>query len=121
MQPDIHLNYWAILAAVAASIALGFLWYGPIFGKAWIREMGMPADQKPDPKVMRRGLILMVVGSFLTAFVLAHTGEVWRPAVWNGRGRRSRAVSRLSTGFWGWVGFYAPFLLCRLCWGESVR
>src|SRR5258708_12494050 len=88
MQPDIHLNYWAILAAVAASIALGFLWYGPIFGKAWIREMGMPADQKPDPKVMRRGLILMVVGSFLTAFVLAHTGEVWRPSLWKARPHR---------------------------------
>src|SRR5690348_2723001 len=82
MQPDIHLNYWAILVAVVASMVLGFLWYGPIFGKAWMKEMGIPADRKPDPKVMRRGMILMLIGSFLTVFVLAHIGEVWRPSVW---------------------------------------
>src|SRR3979411_3551552 len=80
MQPDIRLNYWAILVAVAATMVLGFLWYGPIFGKAWMKEMGIPAGSKPDPKVMRRGLILMLIGSFLTAFVLAHTGEGWRAA-----------------------------------------
>src|SRR6266478_3785234 len=47
MQPDIQLNYWAILAAVAASMVIGFLWYGPILGKAWMKEMGWPADHKP--------------------------------------------------------------------------
>jgi hypothetical protein len=36
MQPDIHLNYLAILAAMAANIAIGFAWYGPLFGRAWI-------------------------------------------------------------------------------------
>src|SRR5712691_1164205 len=66
MQPDIHLNYWAILVAVAATMVLGFLWYGPILGKAWMKEMGIPADSKPDPKVMRRGLILMFIDSLLT-------------------------------------------------------
>src|SRR5258706_7356013 len=92
MQPDIHLNYWAILVAVAATMALGFLWYGPIFGKAWMKEMGIPAGSKPDPKVMRRGLILMLIGSVLTAFVLAHIGEVWRAAVLEGRTHRAGAV-----------------------------
>jgi hypothetical protein len=67
MQPDIHLNYWAILTAMAASIVLGFLWCGPILGKAWMKETGMSPDHKPDPKVMRRGMILMLIGSFLTA------------------------------------------------------
>src|SRR3979411_1521354 len=71
MQPDIQLNYWAILAAVAASMVIGFLWYGPILGKAWMKEMGRPAGSKPDPKVMRRGLILMLIGSLLPVFVLA--------------------------------------------------
>ncbi len=91
MGPDIHPNYWAILVAVAATMVLGFLWYGPIFGKAWMKEMGIPAGSKPDPKVMRRGLILMLIGSFLTAFVLAYTGEVWRPSVWKAGADRSAA------------------------------
>ncbi len=98
MQPDIHLNYWAILVAVAATMVLGFLWYGPILGKAWMKEMGIPAGSKPAPKVMRRGLILMAIGSLLTVFVLAHTGEVWRPSVW-------KAGADGSAAFYGLVSW----------------
>jgi len=116
MQPDIHVNYWAILVAVAATMVLGFLWYGPILGKAWMKEMGVPAGSKPDPKVMRRGLILMLIGSFLTAFVLAHTGEVWRPSVWKAGSDQSAAFYGFLTGFWTWIGFYVPLLLGGVSW-----
>src|SRR3989442_4612665 len=84
MQPDIHVNYWAILVAVAATMVLGFLWYGPILGKARMKEMGIPARSKPDPKVMRRGLILILIGSFLTTLVLAHTGAGLPPRLRKG-------------------------------------
>ena len=32
MQPQIHLNWIAIVVAVIASFAVGGLWYGPLFG-----------------------------------------------------------------------------------------
>src|SRR5712691_1241437 len=116
MQPDIHLNYLAIVAAMVANIVIGFLWYGPILSKAWMKEMGMPADHKPDPKVMTRGLILMVIGSFLTAFVLAYTVDVWRPSVWKAGADGSAAFYGFSTGFWTWIGFYVPLLLGAVAW-----
>ena len=119
MQPDIHLNYWAILAAVVASMVLGFLWYGPILGKAWMKEMGVPADSKPDPKLMRRGLILMVIGCFFTAFVLAHTGEVWRPSVWKAGTDQPAALYGFFNGFWTWIGFYVPLLLSGVAWEKK--
>jgi hypothetical protein len=40
MQPDLHVNYFAILAAILIKAALGGLWYGPLFGRAWNRENG---------------------------------------------------------------------------------
>src|SRR5436190_23445556 len=116
MQPDIHDNVLAILVAVAATMVLGFHLYGPILGKTWMKEMGIPAGSKPDPKVMRRGLILMLIGSFLTAFVLAHTGEVWRPSVWKAGADGSAAFYGFSTGFWTWIGFYVPLLLGGVSW-----
>lgn len=116
MQPDIHLNYWAILVAMIASVALGFLWYGPIFGKAWMKEMGISPDRKPDPKLMRRGLILMVIGSFLTAYVLAHGVEVWRPSVWKAGADAPAAVYGFFGGFFTWIGFYVPLLLSGVAW-----
>lgn len=35
MYPSIHVNYLAVAAAVIASFAFGWLWYGPLFGKKW--------------------------------------------------------------------------------------
>ena len=49
MQPEIHINYLAVVAAMLAQMFLGFLWYGPLFGKPWAKEMKMPPDFKPTP------------------------------------------------------------------------
>src|SRR2546427_10691067 len=89
-------------------MVLGFLWYGPILGKAWMKEMGIPAGSKPDPKVMRRGLILMAIGSLLTVFVLAHTGEVWRPSVWKAGADGSAAFYGFSPRLWTRIRLLRP-------------
>jgi hypothetical protein len=31
------VNFLAILAAAVANLLLGFLWYGPLFGKPWMK------------------------------------------------------------------------------------
>src|SRR2546426_12687651 len=120
MQPDIHLNYWAILVAVAATMVLGFLWYGPIFGKAWMKEMGIPADKKPDPKVMRRGMILMLIGSFLTAFVLAHTGEVWRASLGEAGADGAGGFFGVFYRFLVWSGLLRALFFPALAPGKKV-
>ena len=116
MQPDIHRHCWAILAAMTANIAIGFLWYGPLFGKAWMGEVGMAADHKPAPGVMKRAMILMVVGAFLTAFVLAHSVEVWRPSTWKVGPDAANATYGFYSAFFTWVGFYVPVLLSSVAW-----
>jgi hypothetical protein len=40
-----HVNWLAVVAAALSSFPLGFLWYGPLFGKIWQREVGLSADQ----------------------------------------------------------------------------
>ena len=58
------LNWLAILAATAAGFVLGGLWYGPLFGKAWLAAIGKTADEiEPTP--------LPFVVSFFTAAVTA--------------------------------------------------
>ena len=36
-----QLNWLAILVATVAAFALGGVWYGPVFGKAWQRLVGI--------------------------------------------------------------------------------
>jgi hypothetical protein len=42
---DWDINWLAVLVAVAATQALGFLWYGPLFSKQWIEAMGKTREE----------------------------------------------------------------------------
>ena len=122
MHPVIHINYLAVLASVAASMALGFLWYGPLFGNVWKKEMNIPADFKPAPGAMNKPLLLMAIGSFLTAYVLAHSTEIWRASVWGVGEDSHSATYGFFAGFFTWLGFYVPLLLNKIGWeGKSWK
>ena len=38
------LNWLAIVVATVGSFVLGYLWYGPVFGKAWLASQGKTAE-----------------------------------------------------------------------------
>ena len=62
------LNWWAIVVATAAAFALGGLWYGPLFGKAWLAALGKTEDEiEPTPQPF----IISAVTAFLTCVVVA--------------------------------------------------
>ena len=39
MAPPVDISYLAVLVAAAAAMAIGFLWYGPLFGNQWKKLM----------------------------------------------------------------------------------
>ncbi len=62
------LNWVAILIATVAGFVLGGLWYGPLFGKAWMHAIGKrPEDIRPSPAPF----IISFVTALITAIVLA--------------------------------------------------
>lgn len=99
MQPSIHLNWLAILVAVIASFLVGGLWYGPLFGGAWKREMGVPEGARPAGGEIGRSLALNLLGTLLMAFVLAHDVLGWRPSTWNAGPDAPPAVYGFFAGF----------------------
>ena len=111
MQPQIHLNWLAIVVAVVASFLVGGLWYGPLFGSAWKREMGVPPDARPAGSEMAKSLLLNLFGTFLMAFVLAHDVLGWRPSAWNAGADAAPAVYGFFAAFFAWIGFVVPVLL----------
>jgi hypothetical protein len=111
MQPHIQLNWVAILASVFASFAFGSIWYGPLFAKTWQKAMGFSEAQKPTGAEIAKGSILNVIGTFLTAFVLAHIVQVWKPSSWNLSGDGPAYLYGVYAGFFTWIGFVVPVLL----------
>ncbi len=66
------INVWAILACGVTSLVIGFVWYGPLFGKAWAGYTGWTEEKiKTVPAArMARTYILTLLAALVTAFVL---------------------------------------------------
>lgn len=116
MHPELHINYLAIAAASVASFFFAWLWHGPLFGKTWAALMGMSMDARPEPKMMLRSMGLQLLATFMTAYVLLFTGEVWRPSVWGAGADAPAYVYGFFNGLWIWLGFFVPMLLSAVAW-----
>lgn len=110
---QIDINYLAVIGAAAASMVLGGLWYGPLFGKTWMGLSGMASAELEAAK--RRGMaklyLLTAVGSLVMAYVLAHS-LIFASAYLNVTGPQAG----LMAGFWSWLGFIAPVTLGTVLW-----
>ena len=61
-------NWWAVLVATAAAFVLGGIWYGPVFGKAWMAAIGKTEDDlQPSPAPF----IISFFTALVTCIVLA--------------------------------------------------
>ena len=113
-EPKLLINYGAIAVAALAYFFIGWLWYSMfLFGKAWAKELKLPADFKPTPAAMVKSMLLMLAGCFLTSYVLTHAIQVWRPSVWGVTGVEdgpSYLYGIMAAGF-TWVGYYLPLHL----------
>lgn len=95
------MNWLAVIVAAILQVVVGFIWYGPLFGKTWMSMMGI----KPE-SISREGMgktyALQVVGSLVTAGVLAKLVGMM--------GARTLGAG-ITAGFWVWLGFVATVTL----------
>jgi hypothetical protein len=107
----------AILVAVVANFILGFVWYTPLFGKAWGREMGFDMNVKPPGSELAKGMIFMVIGNFLMAWVFAHNMAAWSYVP--GANQMSPIASIMSATIFTWLGFYVPVDIGAVTWEKK--
>ena len=95
---------------------LGSLWYGPLFGKLWIKLSGVNPDKAAKDK-MGQLYAIAAVGSFVQAYILSHSLSFAQKYMGT-----SGLSSGLSTGFWMWLGFVATVTLGNVLWyGQSWK
>lgn len=62
------IDWLAVLIATAMAFVLGGLWYGPLFGQAWMDALGKTADEiEPTPAPF----VISFFTALLTCIVLA--------------------------------------------------
>jgi len=93
-------------------MVLGFLWYGPIFGKTWAKMMGFDAMDKNKKKEMQKkagpAYGIMFLTSLLTAYILVHFTGYAMAKTW---------IDGVVTGLWAWLGFVLPATLSTALFG----
>jgi hypothetical protein len=92
-MPDIQPNFVAVAIAVVLNFFLGYAWYTPLFGKTWLRELGLPADHAEQGAGLAKGLLANITGCFLIALVLGNNIAAWTPSTW---GIEGQAISPIS-------------------------
>ena len=102
------VNWLAVIAAALSSFPLGFLWYGPLFGKAWAAEVGMT-----DEKAKSGNPAIVFGGAFVLALIQAATFAMFLGA----EPLPNAAVYGLLAGLC-WVGtaFGVQYLFERKSW-----
>lgn len=70
------VNWLAVLLGAMAFFAVGALWYGVLFGKAWQREVGLSDEQLRGsnmPLLFGACFLLELVVAWMLGHLIAHT------------------------------------------------
>lgn len=100
-----------------AGFFLSYVWYTPLFGKAWAKEMGFDPSEQPATPALIKSLLLTVLSVFLIALVLANNMAVWTPSTWGIAGKDlPKYAQALQAGIFTWMGFFLSNLLLGVAW-----
>jgi len=105
---DADVSYWAVLVAAISSMVIGFLWYGPLFGKQWMKLMGFAKESTEKMKgKASQSYFLMFLAALVGAYVLGR---------FLGTVGVADAADGASVAFWAWLGFVMPVQLGVVLW-----
>jgi len=63
----IPINFLAVFGAAIVSMIIGSVWYGPLLGKTWMKEIGMtPKKMTDDVKKRNDEVLYTYVCGFVT-------------------------------------------------------
>ena len=108
MAPPVEINNLAVLVAAIASMVIGFLWYGPLFGNQWKKLMGFTDKSMKGMKMTpMQAMIGGFISTLLMAYILAHFVDYVQAKT---------IVEGIEAGFWIWLGFIATVQIGMVLW-----
>ena len=92
------VNFLAILVVGVAYMIVGFLWYGPLFAKPWMKLVGMTQED-----LQRGANPVMYLGTFVGALVAAYVLALFINAT-----QMTTLLGGAGVGLLAGLGFVAP-------------
>lgn len=103
-----EVNYVVIAACAILSMVVGYVWYGPLFGKKWMEIVGMDKETEERRREMMKDTPKLYAAQFLISlgqvYILAHFIKGWSD------------VSGVESALWIWAGFVLPTVAAASMW-----
>ncbi len=102
---NLAVNYFSIIVSAILFMIVGTLWYGPLFGKAWMKLV-----KKTTSNMAPISMVFVFVTALISSWVLAvllKTLLITTP------------IAALTLGAYVWMGFIATALLHRVLFERS--
>src|SRR3989344_1786224 len=100
MSFDVAVNIWAVLASAVASMVIGSIWYGPLFGKQFMHAMGMDTRSPEKQAEMKKGMAMPYLWQFVASVVMFYV-FAWVMGVLGA----VDLMAGVQAAFWVWLGF----------------
>lgn len=111
-----NINWLAVVVSAIAYFVIGWLWFGPLFGKWWAKEMKMDMPAKPSMADMAKPMAMSIIGYLLVVIVFAHVLEAFTERAWMEGGAERTIAMALEGAGWTWLGFFLPKELDGVAW-----
>jgi hypothetical protein len=93
-------NLIAVLAAGLIPMVIGSVWYGPVFGRMWMKLVGKTEEEIRASMSPIKMYVVTFMMSLIVAFVLSHVLEAFAVAY-----AQTGLTAGIQGAFWLWLGF----------------
>ncbi len=100
------------MASAVVSMVIGGIWYGPLFGKAFIKAQGWDKRSKEEQAAMMKGMTWNYVWQFFSSIVMFSVLSVVVYAT-----VAPGVVGGMLIAFLLWLGFVVPVKFGDSLWG----
>ncbi len=110
------INLWAVLGCGIFSMVLGFVWYGPLFGKKWMEVIGADALDAAERKKMQQRAGPLYLLQFLLTLFQAFVASGF---IYEFRDGSLKTPLQLMLMLWG--GFVVPITAANAMWNNESK
>jgi hypothetical protein len=107
---ELAMNPLAVFVAAVAAFFIGFLWHGPVFGKQWMKMMGITPEQA-KAQMEKGGMGPTMLAAFLQQVIVAGVIAIFA---------YNLSIIGIEGALWlaglAWLGFIATTLLNGVLW-----
>lgn len=110
---EVTISWLGIFLATLAAMVIGTIWYGPLFGKKWMKLVGLKKKDMDQaswwPMVAMTGLAL--AQAIILAHFIGYAANFYFDF--------SKLTVGILTGLWAFAGFVAPVLISNTLFSKG--